>query len=209
MVKSNVWLAREWNATYVVIFGQWIVLLFRTKMGENARSNVFDASKCLSEACHRAKFGILFVLVWLIIWPSGSKTWAAWSKKARISNCESISPPHEAKRWTTDNARNSMGENSRSNVFDASKCLSKACQNAKFGILYVLVWLIIWPWRSKTWAAWSKKARISQGHPTTVFCKICVRRSKYYIEFSITWGRLKSSRWPFHLCRIFEASLIT
>ena len=29
-----------------------------------------------------------------------------------------------------------------------------------------------------------------QGHPTTVFCKISVRRSKYYLEFSITWGRL-------------------
>ena len=29
-----------------------------------------------------------------------------------------------------------------------------------------------------------------QGHPTTVFCKISVRRSKCYLEFSITWGRL-------------------
>ena len=98
-----------------------------------------------------------------------------------------------------------MGENARNNA----KCLSEAYQNAKFGILCDLVWLFIWPWRSKTWAAWSKKARISQGHPTTVFCKICVRRSKYYLEFSITWGRLKSSRWPFHLCRIFKAYLIT
>ena len=97
-----------------------------------------------------------------------------------------------------------MGENARSNA----KCLSEAYQNAKFGTL-CLVWLIIWLWRSKTWAAWSKKPRISQGHPTTVFCKICVRRSKYYLEFSITWGRLKSSRWPYHLCRIFEAYLIT
>ena len=33
------------------------------KMGENARSNVFDASKCLSEAYQNAKFGILYVLV--------------------------------------------------------------------------------------------------------------------------------------------------
>ena len=33
------------------------------KMGENARSNVFDASKCLSEAHQNAKFGILYVLV--------------------------------------------------------------------------------------------------------------------------------------------------
>ena len=102
-----------------------------------------------------------------------------------------------------------MDENARSNVFDGSKCLSEAYCRAKFGILYVLVWLIIWPWRSKTWAAWSKKARISQGHPTTFFCKITVRRSKYYLEYSSTWGWLKSSRWPFHLSRIFEANLIT
>ena len=25
-----------------------------------------------------------------------------------------------------------------------------------------------------------------QGHPTTVFCKISVRRSKYCLEFSVT-----------------------
>ena len=33
------------------------------KIGENARSNVFDASKCLSETYQKAKFGILFVVV--------------------------------------------------------------------------------------------------------------------------------------------------
>ena len=37
----------------------------------------------------------------------------------------------------------------------------------------------------------------SQGHPKTVFCKISVRRSKYCVEFSIIWGRLKISRWLF------------
>ena len=31
-----------------------------------------------------------------------------------------------------------------------------------------------------------KYASASQGHPTTVFCKTCVRRSKNYLEFSIT-----------------------
>ena len=36
------------------------------------------------------------------------------------------------------------------------------------------------------------------GHPTTVFRKISVRRSKYCLEFSITWGWLVISRWPFH-----------
>ena len=31
-----------------------------------------------------------------------------------------------------------------------------------------------------------------QGHPTTVFCKMSVRRSKFCLEFSFTW--LKISR---------------
>ena len=47
-----------------------------------------------------------------------------------------------------------------------------------------------------------------QGHPTTVFCTTSVRRSKYCLEFSITWGGLKSSTRPFHSCTIFEAHLI-
>ena len=47
-----------------------------------------------------------------------------------------------------------------------------------------------------------------QGHPTTVFCKISVRRSKNCLEFSIAWGRLRISRWPFHSCIIFEAYLV-
>ena len=34
----------------------------------------------------------------------------------------------------------------------------------------------------------------TQGHPTTVFCKISVRRNKYFPEFSIAWGRLQISR---------------
>ena len=38
---------------------------------------------------------------------------------------------------------------------------------------------------------------LRQGHPTTVFCKIALRRSKYCLEFSITWARLKISRWRF------------
>ena len=46
--------------------------------------------------------------------------------------------------------------------------------------------------------------------PTTVFCNlpVSVRRSKYCLELSITWGRLKISIWPFHSCTIFEAYLI-
>ena len=43
----------------------------------------------------------------------------------------------------------------------------------------------------------------TQGHPTTVFCKISVRRNKYFPEFSIAWGRLQISRWLFHSCTIF------
>ena len=50
-----------------------------------------------------------------------------------------------------------------------------------------------------------------QGHPTTVFCKISVRRSKFWLEFSISWGRLKISRWLFHSCdfRTFNFSHFT
>ena len=47
-----------------------------------------------------------------------------------------------------------------------------------------------------------------QEHRTTVFCKISVRRSKNYLEFSDTRGRLTVSRSPFHSCTIFEAYLI-
>ena len=49
--------------------------------------------------------------------------------------------------------------------------------------------------------------KTTQGHPTTVFCKISVRRSKYCLA-SFAWGRLKISRWTFHLCTAFEAYLI-
>ena len=42
--------------------------------------------------------------------------------------------------------------------------------------------------------------------PTTVFCKMSVRRSKYCPQFSITWGRLIISTWSFHSCTVFEAN---
>ena len=32
---------------------------------------------------------------------------------------------------------------------------------------------------------------LPKSHPTTVFCKISVRRTKYCLEFSITWGGQK------------------
>ena len=54
---------------------------------------------------------------------------------------------------------------------------------------------------------WRRCPRGAQGHPTTVFCKISVRRSKNGLEFSITRGRLTISRWPFHSCTIFEVYL--
>ena len=44
-----------------------------------------------------------------------------------------------------------------------------------------------------------------EGHPTTVFCKTSVQRNKYCLEFYITWGRLKISRWPFHSLPIFPS----
>ena len=46
-----------------------------------------------------------------------------------------------------------------------------------------------------------------QGHPTTVFCKISVRRSKFWLEFSITRGWLKISRRPLQSCTIFVFQL--
>ena len=46
-----------------------------------------------------------------------------------------------------------------------------------------------------------------QGHPTTVFCKISVRRNKFWLEFSSTWGWLKISRRPLQSCTIFVAQL--
>ena len=51
---------------------------------------------------------------------------------------------------------------------------------------------------------------IKQGHPTTVFFKISVRRNKYcqLKNFLLLWGRLKSSWWPFHSCTIFEGVMI-
>ena len=44
-----------------------------------------------------------------------------------------------------------------------------------------------------------------KGHPTTVFCKTSVQRNKYCLESSISWGRLKISRWPFHSLTIFPS----
>ena len=49
-----------------------------------------------------------------------------------------------------------------------------------------------------------RKILAIKGNPTMIFCKIAVRRSKYCLEFSITWGRLKISRWSFHLRTIFD-----
>ena len=50
-----------------------------------------------------------------------------------------------------------------------------------------------------------------QGHLTTVFSQISVRRTKNCLEFSIAWWRLNISRWPFHSLihgTFFEAYLI-
>ena len=44
---------------------------------------------------------------------------------------------------------------------------------------------------------WNSELVFIQGHPTTVFSEIS--------EFSIAWGRLEISIWPFQLCTIFEA----
>ena len=54
-------------------------------------------------------------------------------------------------------------------------------------------------------AVWIRLPGWNQGHPTTVFCKISVWRSKYFLEFTIIWERLKVSRWAFHLGTIFRS----
>ena len=62
----------------------------------------------------------------------------------------------------------------------------------------------------RDWIATVHKRSISQwqGHPTTAFCKISVRRSKYCPNVSIPWGRLRIFRWPFHSSTIlFRGSL--
>ena len=54
--------------------------------------------------------------------------------------------------------------------------------------------------------------RDHQGHPTSIFCKVSVRKSKYCLEFTtLTWGRLKIPRWPFYSLiyeQFFDANLI-
>ena len=47
-----------------------------------------------------------------------------------------------------------------------------------------------------------------QGHPTTVFCKLFFLRSKYFLEFSNTWGWVNFFRWLFHSWTMFEAYVI-
>ena len=44
---------------------------------------------------------------------------------------------------------------------------------------------------------WNSEFVFIQGDPKTVFSEIS--------EFSIAWGRLEISTWPFQLCTIFEA----
>ena len=52
------------------------------------------------------------------------------------------------------------------------------------------------------------RTSISRGtHATTVFCKISAW-SKHFLEWSITWGQLKMSRWPFHSSTVFEVYVV-
>ena len=54
----------------------------------------------------------------------------------------------------------------------------------------------------------NKSYFLVQGTCTgAVFCKMSVQRRKNCLEFSIPWGWLRISRWPFHSCTIFEAYL--
>ena len=55
---------------------------------------------------------------------------------------------------------------------------------------------------------WNSELVFIQGHPTTVFSEISVRRGKNCLDFSIAWGRPKISRWLFHSCTILKPYLI-
>ena len=83
----------------------------------------------------------------------------------------------------------------------SSHLKSTVCDNSNPGLTPSEAWI------KKPHFALSQNAEFIQGHPTSVFCKISVRRSKYCLEFYITWGRLKVSRWSFHSCKILDACL--
>ena len=55
---------------------------------------------------------------------------------------------------------------------------------------------------------WNSELVFIQGHPTTVFSEISVRRGKNCLDFSIAWGRPKISRWLFHSCTVLKPYLI-
>ena len=53
-----------------------------------------------------------------------------------------------------------------------------------------------------------QRACIYSGAPNDCFLWNICSQKQNCLEFSIAWGRLKISRWPFHSCTIFEAYLI-
>ena len=75
-----------------------------------------------------------------------------------------------------------------------------------FCIIFSMTWTTFhFPWLTSRTLLYKKPTFfIRPGHPTTIFCKISVRRSKNCQEFSLPWGRLKISRWLFNSCTIFE-----
>ena len=80
----------------------------------------------------------------------------------------------------------------------------------QFAITHILAWKAksINSPRSGNHISRCRKILTFKGNPTMIFCKIAVRRTKYCLEFSITWGRLKISRWSFHLRTIFDTYLM-
>ena len=66
---------------------------------------------------------------------------------------------------------------SRSGIFAPSCNLNPLNPKIKIGILIC--------------SPYSFRIDAKHGHPTTVFCKISVRRSKYCLQFSFIWGQLK------------------
>ena len=78
---------------------------------------------------------------------------------------------------------------------------SKVCDNSNLGLKSEAC-------IKKPHFALSQNTEFILEHPTSVFCKIFVRKSKYSLEFYITWEWLKISRWSFYSCKILDACLI-
>ena len=89
-----------------------------------------------------------------------------------------------------------------------NKRLRKLWWSIYFGILDLIRSIPGFRSRSCSSLGLSEYSVAPEGHPTTVFCKTFLGRSRYCLEIFITWERLKISRWQFCSCTIFDADQI-